>query len=408
LIKHASGSRFLKFDNDYFELLGHDRDATMILCILEGWFNYKVEEVRSGHSVMVKFIDGKKVRIEDLLVFRTYEQLIEDSFGFLKSKNRVAHALKKLVEMRLISIRRNPNKAFEYDRRNFYQLNVNRINMLLAGLDLSKEEDTSELIDLSDTEDNPIQVDGSPTKEHGSPTQHDGSPAQDLNNNNLKESLIIKKQQTNKPRGEFVGGGSDLNINLTKDSFEQEQESNRRNKEQIEQEQESNQSNKEQIEQEKKFVSMCFEYIQSIDKAIPSDIVNTLISRLMTNFKGKNLNLEQVKLILAFSVIMGKGEIAYSDFSKIITDKNWNKQGIQERWIDPINQWLRNNVTIDNIRTAKKLGVADGMHVRLQCPYSYSNKINQAILTPDYCDKIVNKAKDIYDDNLDWSKLTKK
>lgn len=363
LIKHSSGNRFLKIDQDYYELLGHDIDATLVLCILEGWFNFRLAEVRSGRET-VRDAKGERVKLSALLVFRTHEQLMADSFGIL-SRNRSIAAVKKLVAFGLITIRKNTK--IWYDNRNFYQLNISKINSLLAGLDVVIEEDEVEYIYLDETMQCPVQDDGSPTQHDSNPTGDISSPTQDTYNKNLKQELNEKQQQTNTVQT-VDGGGSLTPLNNLKPSNVNDHSSG------------NTQKPSEGIVQELN------SYLSSLNAHLPESTLQEISSW--------KLVIDAKRFAIDFCVLTGHKP---------------KPADVQEKWITPLYEWyigscVKTSDIVHAVSVAKsemneKLGI--NWNSALITPFSYSHRV---IGSASSQIKQTEKKRDMYDDKIDWAK----
>ena len=394
IIKHASGSRFLKINQDYYEVLDRDADATIILGILEGWLNFKVSEMR-------KYTD--KCNTLDLLVYRTYTQLMEDSMGLLGSKNRIAKAIAKLEAKGFIVIRRNPKKGFEFDRRNFYEIQLSKINSLLQTLDLKiTEEPQGRTIDLTFF-DVPVQDDGERVEDHvsskqdevvpienfGSCLQEDNSPIQDLKKNkliDLKKDLEKRKTTNNQPKQETQSslaglvGGSFNSLSSLKPSSDNTLESavsidiEMKNQEQ-EQNQEQN--------------------LLTYAKSLFSDLDEQSFLPVIQKIASWKESYETKELALAFCLYTGHIHIKQAD--------------MDEKWIRPLHTLSFHTRAIsEDIKVASEKAKSEqskkhdcSWNEILTTPMSYQYRISSEAMKRQHVKK---RKLDIYDVDIDWKK----
>lgn len=110
--------------------------------------------------------------------------------------------------------------------------------------------------------------------------------------------------------------------------------------------------------------------INSLDKSMSEEVAIRLITDLeKTLRKYPRLSKGQIELILIFSVVTG-----YKDFEKSDL-KNGKLRSFPERWIEPIQAWERNSVTVDDIRLAMNGAIKEKFHNKLTCPASYSPRV---------------------------------
>ena len=172
-----------------------------------------------------------------------------------------------------------------------------------------------------------------------------------------------------------------------------------------EKEQGQEQENDQDIpEEERELFNHMVKHIKSVKPSIPDEDAIDLYKRMKKSFRGMKILRPDFAMIANFVLVMG---YRHDEFDRIVTDKDGTRRGIQELWINPIRQWVKDGVTIEHLRLAKKVGLADGYHDRNLSPHSYEGKVYQAKNSPNSCYVAIRKAQDACPDSSDnntWMK----
>ena len=108
---------------DFMRLCEGKRDSAVLLSILTYWTEIKLGMFNQvTHENEAREKDGlPPIDIDDLWVWKSYEELLEESLGLLTEyslKKAIAH----LKELGLLEVRKNPR--YRWDRTNQYRLNL--------------------------------------------------------------------------------------------------------------------------------------------------------------------------------------------------------------------------------------------------------------------------------------------
>jgi len=123
-ISHAPKTNVVLIREDYLKICGDIPSATL-LAIFEFWTNIRIGEnefKKQENEVRIK--ENKPLLEYEEWIYKTYDNLINDSLKFLK-RHEIVSGLKKLKELGFIETRSNPK--YKWDRTIQYKLNTTNI-----------------------------------------------------------------------------------------------------------------------------------------------------------------------------------------------------------------------------------------------------------------------------------------
>jgi hypothetical protein len=142
-------------------------------------------------------------------------------------------------------------------------------------------------------------------------------------------------------------------------------------------------------ENQRKILNWFMANVRIYNKNIPFESVMLLIKKLKPICVDFNLNQDHINKILMFSILIGNAEPKFSDFlaTRPKTDKH-PEQGFKELWLDPINEWVKSNVTAGELNQARSNAIKDGYYDKNQFPFSYITRVNSIVSkrTKDDCE----------------------
>lgn len=135
-VSHPANDKLIIIRESYVNALG-DPKLAILVNFFEHWHNYKLanrEQIQKIESKQQTF-DGETDEIPEfpfksLLQWHTYEEIYQSTFGLIGIRN-LPNYIKKLEELGIISIHKNPNPKYAYDRTNFYLFHPEKLQQLL-------------------------------------------------------------------------------------------------------------------------------------------------------------------------------------------------------------------------------------------------------------------------------------
>ena len=135
-VSHPANDKLIIIRESYVNALG-DPKLAILVNFFEHWHNYKLanrEQIQKIENKQQTF-DGETDEIPEfpfksLLQWHTYEEIYQATFGLIGIRNLPVY-IKKLEELGIISIHKNPNPKYAYDRTNFYLFHPEKLQQLL-------------------------------------------------------------------------------------------------------------------------------------------------------------------------------------------------------------------------------------------------------------------------------------
>ncbi|KTD47786.1 hypothetical protein [Legionella quateirensis] len=138
-ISHPEGERLILIRKWQLEACEQDDCAAALLNLFEYWHNIKLEhnsQAKNYNDVAQRHGDSG-TQIETLLQWHTTEQL-EASLLNIFNKRRIHSAIESLVSLKFISVHRNPNPRYAFDKTKHFLFNPNEISRWLKEYYLKK------------------------------------------------------------------------------------------------------------------------------------------------------------------------------------------------------------------------------------------------------------------------------
>ncbi|HAT8643624.1 hypothetical protein [Legionella pneumophila] len=138
-ISHPEGERLILIRKWQLEACEQDACAAALLNLFEYWHNIKLEQnsqAKNYNDVAQRHGDNG-TQIETLLQWHTTEQL-EASLLNIFNKRRIHSAIESLVSLKFISVHRNPNPRYAFDKTKHFLFNSNEISHWLKEYYLKK------------------------------------------------------------------------------------------------------------------------------------------------------------------------------------------------------------------------------------------------------------------------------
>jgi len=218
ILRKVAGDKYLTIRKSYVEICGGDPACGLLLSLFEYYTKQKenfLEQVRLRNEDR-KRKRKKEIELseeEERYVWKTIEQILEDTLGFL-SKPTLLKKIKKLQELgflEVISVRKRGSVKI-----NGYRLNTERINELLLELETGKNLNRSPVKNFTGEENDRSKILPAPVKnftgENHQPLENQGDDGI-INKNKNKNKEIYISPRANAPEakppgeeeGEFLG-----------------------------------------------------------------------------------------------------------------------------------------------------------------------------------------------------------
>lgn len=144
-ISHPENERLILIRKWQMEACGQDACAAALLNLFEYWHNIKLEQnsqSRTYNEVSERHGD-KSTQVETLLQWHTSEEL-EASLLNIFNKKRVQNAIETLINLKFISVHRNPNPRYAFDKTRHFLFHPHAIRGWLNEYDLRDKKLSSE------------------------------------------------------------------------------------------------------------------------------------------------------------------------------------------------------------------------------------------------------------------------
>ena len=138
-ISHPEGERLILIRKWQMEACQKDACAAALLNLFEYWHNIKLEQNSQAKSYNeIAYRHGEdSSQIETLLQWHKSEQL-EDSLLNIFNKKRIQSAIELLQNLKFISVHRNPNPRYSFDKTRHFLFHPNEVKVWLKNYSLKK------------------------------------------------------------------------------------------------------------------------------------------------------------------------------------------------------------------------------------------------------------------------------
>lgn len=178
-ISHPGGERLVIIRKWQLDACGKDACAAALLNLFEYWHNIKLEQNSQAldYNDVAQRHGEHRTQLETLLQWHTSEQL-DESLLHIYSKRRIQAGIELLISLKFISVHRNPNPRYSFDKTRHFLFHPELVNDWLKqhsstpDQDLPAENEESEN-DLSMVQNDMIDDDNLHLSSHANCTNGD-------------------------------------------------------------------------------------------------------------------------------------------------------------------------------------------------------------------------------------------
>jgi len=144
-ISHPEGERLILIRKWQLEACSKDACAAALLNLFEYWHNIKLEQKSQakGYNHVATRHGENSTQIETLLQWHKSEQL-EESLLNIFNKRRIQAAIELLENLKFISVHRNPNPRYAFDKTRHFLFHPNEVRLWLKAYLASNSNSCSE------------------------------------------------------------------------------------------------------------------------------------------------------------------------------------------------------------------------------------------------------------------------
>lgn len=153
-IPHPEAERLVLIRKWQLEACGKDACAAALLNLFEYWHNIKLEQKfqSKGYNEVAARHGENGTQIETLLQWHKSEQL-EASLLNIFNKRRIQAAIELLEHLKFISVHRNPNPRYAFDKTRHFLFHPNEVLAWLKTYSESKNDLPNEQYECIDGDD---------------------------------------------------------------------------------------------------------------------------------------------------------------------------------------------------------------------------------------------------------------
>lgn len=140
-ISHPENERLILIRKWQLEACGQDACAAALLNLFEYWHNIKLEQnsQAKGFNDVAKRHGDDGSQIETLLQWHKTEQL-EDALLNIFNKRRIHGAIEVLEKLKFVSVHRNPNPRYAFDKTRHFLFHPNEVRAWLNDYSLKNNK----------------------------------------------------------------------------------------------------------------------------------------------------------------------------------------------------------------------------------------------------------------------------
>ena len=133
VIKRNSGKKVAVLREDYLEICEGNIAASLLLAFFEYWHNIKIEMVRKNRKLndTAELYGDGRCNDETLLQFHTKVEIHESMMGLVGMKS-ITTGRDLLVRLGFISLHKNPNRRYHFDKTQFFLVHPDKVNLSLS------------------------------------------------------------------------------------------------------------------------------------------------------------------------------------------------------------------------------------------------------------------------------------
>lgn len=176
--------------------------AAALLSFFEYWHNIKLEQRQKNIAAndTAQKHDDARMQDESLYQFHTYDELINGVM--LYGRSAVIKGLAELESLGIISVHKNPNPKYTFDRTNFYLFHADVVN------DLIKKPVINNVVDIKKTDDREFENESSiVSKTNDREVGFDRTIVSESNDHRVENELSSYRDYNRDYNRDYRGGG---------------------------------------------------------------------------------------------------------------------------------------------------------------------------------------------------------
>ena len=182
------------------EVCGGDVCAAALLSFFEYWHNFKIDQVKkSKQANKVAITHGFKedaIHDETLYQYHTEKEL-HDGIMELYSRQAIRDAIKLLIEKNFISVHKNPNPRYVFDKTRFFVFKPDMVNDAIRSI--RPKMKYVENNESQDVVSDPKAENGSRSAENGLPSAETGRSITETTSETTTETTTETTKETRNP-----------------------------------------------------------------------------------------------------------------------------------------------------------------------------------------------------------------
>jgi hypothetical protein len=134
-IKHKENNGIVIMKEDFLKICDNNKAAALLLALFEYWYNIKLEQKQKAfeYNEIAEKHGEKRTQDETLFQWHTAKQLYNSLMG-LAGKIAIQAGVNLLIKKQYITVHKNPNPRYKFDKTKFFLFNPLKINADIAKL----------------------------------------------------------------------------------------------------------------------------------------------------------------------------------------------------------------------------------------------------------------------------------
>lgn len=179
-IRHPENNRYIQLNEWQLRFCQGNHCAALLLSFFINWHEWKLKNdqyYRKSNDIAEAHGDGRPSN-ESAYLFFTMEELIEGTMNFY-GKNAINEAIQFLVSLNVVTVHKNPNPRYHFDKTKYFQFYPAICNRWIADnypIEGKPSQVNTQVIDFYDTpkEDDRLSEKGRRSAEIGRPSVETG------------------------------------------------------------------------------------------------------------------------------------------------------------------------------------------------------------------------------------------
>lgn len=199
-IQHPKSSRFMQLHVWQVAFCENDHCAALLLSHFSCWHDWKLthDAYYRRYNDIAEAHGDERLPNEQAYLFFTMEDLLDALMG-LFGKKSIQDGLEHLVSLGVISIHKNPNPRYHFDKTKYFKFYPEVCNDWLA-THTSTSENKQIDAQVVDNFDNPkvanaFAKNGQPSRKNGRPSRKNGQAITDTTNNTTNKNQSINARE---------------------------------------------------------------------------------------------------------------------------------------------------------------------------------------------------------------------